>query len=106
MAAIGFLEVHGYGTAMHAMDQACKAAEVSIEGIDVNNPLLGDGARIPIIVQVKFSGNVSNVRAALDAAHKAARLYNDEHEIKTHFIANAAESLQPLIARGKVVKKC
>ena len=35
--ALGFLECAGYGTALYAMDHACKAADIRIVGIDTIN---------------------------------------------------------------------
>jgi len=105
MGAIGLLEVHGYSVAMAAIDSACKTADVTVAGIDANNPLLGDAARIPIVVQVKFCGDVSNVKAALEAGRQAALKHNETSEISTHLIANGADGLQPLLKLGKVVRQ-
>ena len=37
--ALGFLECAGYGAVLYAMDQACKAADIRIMGIDTISPL-------------------------------------------------------------------
>ncbi len=55
--AMGFLEVAGYGTALYAMDKACKATDIRILGIDTINPK-DSSANIPLTVQVKFEGSV------------------------------------------------
>ena len=51
--AMGFLEVAGYGTALYAMDKACKATDIRILGIDTINPK-NSSANIPLTVQVKL----------------------------------------------------
>lgn len=101
---IGFLEVQGYSVALAAMDQACKAANVLIEGIDCNNPAAGDHAAIPVIIQVKFSGAIADVREALEVARAEASRHIDESDILTHLIPSAMEELQKLLPSGKV--KC
>ncbi|WP_374724576.1 BMC domain-containing protein [Calidifontibacillus erzurumensis] len=103
--AIGFLEVQGYSVAMAAMDKACKAADITIEGIDCNNPLLGDRAPIPVVIQVKFSGKIDDVKAALEVAHQAAAQLIDEKDVQTHLISSAADGLEKLLPIGKVTKK-
>lgn len=100
--AVGLLEVQGYSVALAAMDQACKSAEIIIEGIDCNNPLMGDAAPIPVVIQVKFTGSVSNVKIALEAARIEAMKYIAEHDIVTHLIPAALADLQKLLPIGKV----
>ena len=63
--AIGLLEVQGYSVALAAMNQACKAANIKIEGMDCNNPAAGDHAPIPVVIQVKFTGSVSDVKVVI-----------------------------------------
>lgn len=103
--AVGLLEVQGYSVALAAMDKACKAAEITIEGIDVNNPTQGDLAPIPVVVQVKFTGGVSDVKIALEAAAQEANRYIDGNDILTRLIPSVMEELQPLLSFGKVKRK-
>lgn len=103
--AVGLLEVQGFSVALAAMDQALKAADVRIEGIDCNNPSTGDLAPIPVVIQVKFSGSISDVKVALEVAQKAAEKYIAAEDILTHFIPSALEGLEPLLAVGKVYRK-
>lgn len=103
--AVGFLEVQGYSVALAAMDKACKAANIKIEGIDSNNPAQGDAAPIPVVIQVKFSGRVDDIRIALEAARQEASNYIDEKDIITHLIPNAMPGLEKLLPIGKVKVK-
>lgn len=103
--AVGFLEVQGYSVALAAMDKACKAADVTIEGMDCNNPLLGDAAPIPVVIQVKFSGKIDEVKVALEVAKEAAKQFIDEKDVLTHLISSASPDLQKLLLLGKVSKK-
>lgn len=100
--AVGLLEVLGFSVALAAMDQACKAANVQIVGIDCNNPIAGDDAHIPVVVQVKFTGNVSDVRVALEVAESEAEKYIDRNDILTRFISQQAKGLEKLLTVGKV----
>lgn len=103
--AVGFLEVQGYSVALAAMDKACKAANIKIEGIDSNNPAQGDAARIPVVIQVKFSGGVDDIKIALEVAKQEASNYINEKEIITHLIPNAMQGLERLLPIGKVKLK-
>lgn len=103
--SIGLLEVQGYSVALFAMDQACKAADIAIEGIDCNNPILGNDAAIPVVVQVKFSGSIADVKTALEAASQAASQYIDEEDIITQMIPLASDDLKKLLPLGKVKRK-
>lgn len=103
--AIGMLEVQGFSVALAAMDQACKAAKITIEGIDSNNPAQGDLAPIPVVVQVKFSGTISDVKIALEVAREEARSHIAEEDILTHLIPSTSRGLERLLSEGKVVKK-
>lgn len=103
--AVGFLEVQGYSVALASMDKACKAANITIEGIDVNNPATGDKAPIPVVVQVKFSGAISDVKVALEAAVDEASKYINAGDILTHVIPSSTEEMDRLLNIGKVKLK-
>ncbi|UII55516.1 BMC domain-containing protein [Cytobacillus spongiae] len=104
-SAIGLLEVQGYSVALAAMDQACKSADIHIEGMDCNNPSEGDRAPIPVVIQVKFTGGISDVRIALDVAREEASKYIREQDILTHLIPSGSEELMKLLSTGKVKVK-
>ncbi|WP_113928825.1 BMC domain-containing protein [Bacillus sp. P14.5] len=103
--AIGLLEVQGFSTALAAMDKACKAAHVKIEGIDCNNPAAGENARIPVVIQVKITGNMSEVQVALDAAKDEAARYIDHSDISVHLITSSMKGIEKLLPLGKVKVK-
>jgi microcompartment protein CcmL/EutN len=103
--AVGCLEVLGYSVALDAMDKACKGADIKILGIDCNNPRAGDKAKIPNVFQVKFEGDISSVRNALDIAREVALKYIDDEDIFTHCISKKADGVDELLSIGKVKKK-
>lgn len=103
--ALGFLEVQGYSVALAAMDKACKAANIRIHGIDCNNPDPNAKATIPLMVLVKFSGEVSDVQHALEVARETARQYLSDDEILTRCIPSAAPGMEALLPVGKVTLK-
>ena len=70
--ATGIVEVYGLVAAFVACDAGCKAADVTVETFDKNKPGNPDGLDVPLIVAVKFRGNVAAVEAAVEAAKVAA----------------------------------
>ncbi len=103
--AIGFLEVAGYGAALYAMDKACKSAEIKIIGIDSINPK-DTSAHIPLTVQIKFEGSISDVKVATEVGREAALHFNDEKEVITSVIENPYDGTCTLshISKVKFVK--
>lgn len=71
--AVGIIEVFGLVAAFVAGDAGCKAANVTIETFDRNKPANADALPVPLIVMVKFRGNVADVTAAVEAAEEAAK---------------------------------
>lgn len=70
--AVGLIEVFGMATAYYVADAGCKAGDVVIEAMDKNKPPNADELPVPLLVMVKFRGNVADVRMAIEAAEKAA----------------------------------
>lgn len=103
--SLGLLEVQGYSVALAVMDKACKAANIKILAMDCNNPKAGDNAFIPVVVQVKFVGSVSDVKVALEVAKEAALSYLREEDIVTRCIASYSDELEELLCSGKVKNK-
>lgn len=99
--AMGFLEVAGYGVAVYAMNKACKAVDIEILGIDTINPK-DTSAHIPLTVQVKFEGSVSDVRIAAEIAKEAALQFNSKNEVITSVIDNPYEGTKKLGQISKV----
>lgn len=69
--AIGIVEMFGFVTAITAADAAAKAADVKVIAIDSNKPA-DPTVEVPVIMAVKVEGEVSAVKAAVDAAVIAA----------------------------------
>jgi len=99
--AIGFLECAGYGALLYAMDKACKAAEIRILGIDTINPK-DTSAFIPLTAQVKFEGDVSQVKIAVEVAKEAALELNDENEVLISVIENPYPGTMELAKISKI----
>ncbi len=70
--AVGILEVYGLTAAFVAGDAGCKAADVTLEVFDRNKPANADALPVPLIVIIKFRGEVAAVREAVEAAVAAA----------------------------------
>lgn len=103
--ALGLLEVQGYSVALAVMDKACKAADIEIKSMDCNNPKAGDKAYIPVVVQVKFIGSVSDVKVALEVARETAVHYISSDEIVTRCIPCYDDELEKILNIGKVKNK-
>jgi len=103
--ALGFLEVQGYSVALAAMDKACKAANITIHGMDCNNPPDEKNAVIPVMVQVKFTGPVSDVQIALEVAKETASQYVSSNEVMIHCIPSSSKEIEALLSIGKVKRK-
>lgn len=67
--AIGIFETDSLVAAMVALDQASKAAEITIQGVERNR--LKSGAC------VKMRGDISSIKAAMDVAIQTASRYGN-----------------------------
>ena len=65
--ALGLIEVFGFTTAIIVGDAVAKAADVKIVALDKNKPAAGDAAEVPLLMTVKFEGEVSAVEASMRA---------------------------------------
>ena len=70
--ALGMIEVYGFTTSIVVADKVAKAADVTIVAIDKNKPANGDSAEVPLVMVVKFEGDVSAVEAGMQAGIKEA----------------------------------
>ncbi len=70
--ALGMIEVYGFTTAIVVADRVAKTAGVELVAIDKNKPAGGDSAEVPLVMIVKFEGDVGAVEAALDAGCQEA----------------------------------
>ena len=100
--AVGMMEVQGFGIALACADAMCKTANITIEAFDANNPTDLE-AVIPVIVQIKIRGGISDVYAALDAGRREAENYFPNREIITECIPMETDEILPLIKSGKLM---
>lgn len=100
--AAGFIEALGYSVVLDALDKACKSANITIEGIDCNNPSLGDAAEIPNTFQAKITGEVEQVHIALENAKESATKRLPEKDVLVHLIPGAESGIYKLLKTGKV----
>ena len=87
--AVGIIEVFGLVAGFVACDAGCKAANVTVENFDKNKPANADALPVPLIVCVKFRGDVDAVYAAVEAAKAAVEQVTGV--VSSHVIA-ATES--------------
>lgn len=93
--AVGIIEVYGLVAAFLAGDAGCKAANVTIEAFDRNKPANADKLSVPLIVMVKFRGNVEDVKMAIEAAEDAANKLTGV--VSKHVIANPASDTEKML---------
>ena len=93
--AVGIVEVYGLVAAFAACDAGCKAADVTVERFDKNKPANADKLPVPLLVAVKFRGNVDSVTAAVDAAVVAAERVSGV--VAHHIIANTEEDTEKML---------
>lgn len=103
--AVGLIEVLGYSVALDALDKALKSSDVEILGIDVNNPIKGEGAVIPNVFHVRIAGEVDHVRHALEVAKAQALKHLSEEDILVHLIPGISDGLDGILKSGKVKRR-
>lgn len=101
--AVGILEVYGLTTAFVAADAACKAADVTLENFDKNKPANAEKLPVPLLVTIKIRGDVSSVRAGLDAAEEAAKRITGV--VAKHIIANPESDTEKMLKLSGLDKK-
>ncbi len=74
--ALGLLEVFGFTTAVVIGDMIAKAADVHIVALDKNKPANGDAAEVPLLMTIKFEGDVADVEQALMIGVEEAKRRN------------------------------
>ncbi len=93
--ATGIVEVYGLVTAFVACDAGCKAANVTVEHFDKNKPGNAESMEVPLIVAVKFRGNVTDVEAAVEAAKAAAEKVSGV--VTSHIITRTESDTEPML---------
>ena len=71
--ALGLIEVYGFTTAVVVGDMVAKAADVTIIALDKNKPANGDAAEVPLLMTVKFEGDVGAVESAMEVGVAEAK---------------------------------
>ena len=94
LMALGMLEVFGFTTSIGCADAIAKAGNVQIIAIDKNKPAAGDAAEVPLLMTIKFTGDVSDVEMGMEAG----RRYAEEHDLynTSYIIAREAEDTHKL----------
>ncbi len=85
MKALGLVEVYSFTTAVCVADIAAKTSDVKIIAFDRNRPISPD-VPAPLVMVVKFEGDVAAVRAAVDASVEYAKA--EGKYIVSHVIPN------------------
>ena len=93
--AVGILEVYGLVAAFVACDAGCKAADVTVENFDKNKPSHPETLIVPLIVVVKFRGDIAAVEAAMDAAEAAANSVSGV--VARHIIPRPEDGTQKML---------
>ena len=71
--ALGMIEVYGFTTSIVVADKVAKTADVEIVAIDKNKPANGDSAEVPLVMVVKFEGDVAAVESGMEAGIAEAK---------------------------------
>ena len=74
--ALGLLEVFGFTTAVVIGDMIAKSGDVRIVALDKNKPANGDAAEVPLLMTIKFEGDVADVEQALMVGVEEAKRRN------------------------------
>ena len=93
--AVGIVEVYGLVAAFAACDAGCKAGNVTVERFDKNKPANADSLPVPLLVAVKFRGDVSDVEMAVEAALEAAKRVSGV--VTHHIIPNVEEDTEKML---------
>ena len=93
MKALGMIEVYSFTAAVCVADLCAKTADVEIIAFDRNRPKSAD-VPAPLVMEVKMTGSVAAVKAALEAGESYAR--EKGKFIVSHIIANPGEDMEKM----------
>ncbi len=93
-SAVGLMEAIGLTSAMAALDAACKAAEVTLVGLE---KVIGAGKAVTVTVHI--AGEVAAVQAGVDAGVAAAS--KSGRILAYHVIPRPHEEVEKLIQSFK-----
>ena len=101
MNALGMVEVYSFTTAVCVADVAAKASDVKIIAFDRNRPISPD-VPAPLVMIVKFEGEVSAVKAAVEAGVEYAKA--EGKYIVSHVIPNPGIGVEKMAYRMDINK--
>ena len=70
--ALGMIECFGFVTSVVVADKGLKTADVELVAIDKNKPANADKCEVPLVMVVKFEGNVAAVEITVEAGKAEA----------------------------------
>lgn len=95
MKALGIIEVYSFSTAICVADAAAKAGNVEIIAFDRNRPgAKAKNVPAPLVMNVKMTGDVSDVKAAVEAGFSVAKEKN--RYIVSHVIPHPGEDVEKM----------
>ena len=92
MKALGMMEVYGFPAVITCADIAAKAADVKVIAFDRNRPF--GKFPVPLIMQFKIEGNISAVKAAMEAAEQYAK--SIDKFIVSYVIPNPSDGVEKM----------
>jgi microcompartment protein CcmL/EutN len=101
--AVGILEVYGLACAFMAADSGCKAANVWLEDFDRNKPAHAETLAVPLLVTIKFRGEITDVREAIVAATKTANEVTGV--VGSHIIASPTDDTAKMLVLSGMDKQ-
>lgn len=101
MKALGLVEVYSFTTAVCVADVVAKTADVKVIAFDRNRPINPD-VPAPLVMVVKFEGNVAAVRAAVEAGVEYAKA--EGKYIVSHIIPNPGVGVEKMAYRLDINK--
>lgn len=101
MNALGMVEVYSFTTAVCVADVAAKTSDVKIIAFDRNRPISPD-VPAPLVMIVKFEGDVAAVKAAVEAGVEYAKA--EGKYIVSHVIPNPGIGVEKMAYRMDINK--
>ncbi len=93
MNALGLVEVYSFTTAVCVADLVAKTSDVKVIAFDRNRPISPD-VPAPLVMVVKFEGEVAAVRAAVEAGIEYAKA--EGKYIVSHVIPNPGVGVEKM----------
>ncbi len=101
MKALGLVEVYSFTTAVCVADIVAKTSDVKVIAFDRNRPIRTD-VPAPLVMVVKFEGEVAAVKAAVEAGVEYAK--SEGKYIVSHVIPNPGIGVEKMAYRLDINK--